>query len=291
MVSDMNEDRYVRLKSLAEFGIDINWDDLFTKKILIVGVGGVGSIVAEMLTRCGVGELHLIDLDTVEEVNLNRLFFTAEQIGRPKVEAAKDYLSKINNDVKIYAYMQDVCSTDFEEQFESIIREVDLVINSVDNFPARIYVNEKCVKLHQDYIDSGASRSGLGGYVHLVIPFKTACYACTGSIDLGTKEHAEPCTASLPSTIAIIASLITEISLKYLLKFGTIPDYIGFNALTDQYIIQKMKRDPNCYVCGDKQFTLEEQKQSLKDVKELTEGKTINELIEDLNEQEQKNNV
>ena len=52
-----------------------------------------------------------------------------------------------------------------------------------------------------------------------------------------------------------------------------------------------MKRDPNCYVCGDKQFTLEEQKQSLKDVKELTEGKTINELIEDLNEQEQKNNV
>ena len=53
------EDRYTRLKSLKEFGYEVNWEDLFEKKILIIGVGGVGSVVAEMLTRCGVGKLYL----------------------------------------------------------------------------------------------------------------------------------------------------------------------------------------------------------------------------------------
>ncbi|MHA1401502.1 MAG: HesA/MoeB/ThiF family protein [Candidatus Heimdallarchaeaceae archaeon] len=282
------KERYIRLKSLAEFGIDVDWSKLFSKKVLIIGTGGVGSIVAEMLTRCGIGDLFLIDLDTVEEVNLNRLFFTQDQIGKPKVEVAKEYLKKINEDVKVHTYMQDVCALDFEQEFELLVSNTDLTISCLDNMPARLYVNEKCVKLNKAYVDSGASRSGLGGYVHLVVPYKTACYNCTGSIDLGTKEHGEPCTASLPSTIAIVASLVSEITLKFLLGFGTIPDYIGFNALNDQFIIQKMNRDPNCYICGNRSYSKQEQEYSLKDVADITEGKTVDELIKDLKAEEKR---
>jgi len=286
-VTDMNDKkRYLRLKNLKEFGVDITWEDLFSKTVLLAGVGGVGSIAAEMLARCGIGKMILIDLDIVEEVNLNRLFYTQKNIGKPKVEVAKEILTKINSDVEIETYHSDICAIDFEEKFEQLIRESDLVISSLDNIPARLYINEKCVQLKKEYIDSGASRSGLGGYVHLVIPFKTACYQCTGSIDLGEKKHGEPCTASLPSTIAIIASLTVEIALKYLLNFGVIPDYIGFNALTDQYIIQKMNRDPLCFICGERKTSLKEQKKSLQKIDELTEGKTVDELIQNLDSQE-----
>ena len=278
------EDRYTRLKSLKEFGYDVEWENLLDKTILIIGVGGVGSIVAEMLTRCGVGKIYLIDLDYVEEVNLNRLFYKNEHIGQTKVEAAKSILRTVNEQVEIIPLFQDVCLNDFEEKFEKIIKVSDLVLSCLDNLPARTYINEKCVIFNQTYIDTGATRSGLGGYVHLVVPYETACYACTGSIDLGEKEEGAACTASLPTTIAMVASLASEISLKYLLNFGTIPDYIGFNALNDQFIQQKMVRDSNCFVCGDKEYSREEKEKSIEELETITDGKSLSELMEDLEE-------
>ncbi len=280
-----DENRYTRLKSLSEFGLEVDWLDLAKMNVLIIGVGGVGSVAAEMLARCGVGELNIIDLDYVEEVNLNRLFYTVDQIGQTKVKAAEDVLKKINSDVEINGYFVDVCSSDFEEKFDELINDNSLTISCLDNLPARLYVNSKCVELNRPYVDSGATRSGLGGYVHLVKPRENACYACTGSIDLGEKKEGKDCTASLPSTIAIVASFVTEISLKYLLKFGTIPDYIGFNALTDHYLKQTMPNDPNCHVCGDKIFSKKEKKQSFEKIEKLTEGKELSELMEDLEEE------
>ena len=283
----VEENRYTRLKSISDFGYDVNWEDLQLKKVLIIGVGGVGSIIAEMLSRCGIGELYLIDLDVVEEVNLNRLFFKDDHIGKTKVDAAKQILSMVNSDVVVHPFMQDVCASDFEEKFEEILKECDLVVSSLDNIPARLYINQKCVELNKTYVDTGATRSGLGGYVHLVIPFKTACYSCTGSIDMGKKEEGLSCTASLPSTIAIVASIATEICLKHLLEFGTIPDYIGFNALNDQYILQKMAKDPNCFVCGEKEFTKEEKEKSIAELDSLTKGKSLSELMGDLDDKKE----
>ena len=276
------DDRYSRLKSLSDFGLDVDFNLLSSKSVLIVGVGGVGSITAEMLARCGLGTLALIDFDTVERVNLNRLLYTEAHIGRPKVDVMREYLNVINSDVSVEAFHTDLCSEDFENELHRLLSSYDLAISCLDNLPARLYLNSKCVEYNLPYVDTGATRSGLGGYVHLVIPFKTACYVCTGSMELSERKKGLDCTASLPSTIAIIASLATEITLKYLLNFGKIPDYISFNALTDQYIITRMRRDPNCYVCGEKRITEEEQKASLEEIKDITDNKQLHQLIDDL---------
>lgn len=284
--------RYTRLKNIKEFGFDVDFDELKQKAALIIGVGGVGSLVAEILTRCGIGKLFIIDLDVVEEVNLNRLFFSEEHIGRSKVEVVGELLKKINPSVTVESFHSDVCAVAFQSTFDRLIDECDIALSCLDNFPTRTYINERCVSLNKEYIDTGASRSGLGGYVHLVIPHKTACYECIGSIDLGLKEEGEPCTASLPSTIAIIASLAAEHTLKYLLKFGNIPDYIGFNAITDHFSHKKHRRDPGCYICGEqekeKDLTDNAVSESLQYVETVTGGQEIDQLLEALESQEKK---
>ncbi len=282
------EDRYTRLKSLKEFGYEVDWNILSKKSVVIIGVGGVGSLIAEILARCGVGKLILIDFDTVEEVNLNRLFYEIKHIGLQKVTAAREVLQEINPSIDVEIYSTDVCAVEFEKKFEELLKESDLAFSCLDNLPARLYINQKNVKTKREYVDCGASRSGLGGYIHFIHPHISACYACTGTIDLGLKkESAEPCTASLPTTIAMIAALATETALKYFLNFGNIADYLGFNALTDNFIHRKMQKDPNCYICGEKkEYTKKEKEESYEKITKLTENKSVEELIDDLQDEE-----
>ena len=83
---------YSRLMALKRMGIVSNYEDIRNLSILIVGLGGIGSVAAEMLTRCGIGKLILYDYDTVELANMNRLFFRPEQAGLTKTAAAKQTL-------------------------------------------------------------------------------------------------------------------------------------------------------------------------------------------------------
>lgn len=83
---------YSRLMALQRMGIVKDYEKIREKTVVVVGVGGVGSVVAEMLTRCGIGKLILFDYDKVEIANMNRLFYQPDQAGLSKVEAAKDTL-------------------------------------------------------------------------------------------------------------------------------------------------------------------------------------------------------
>lgn len=249
------EDRYTRLKALTEYGYDIDWDLLRDKHIIIAGVGGIGSIAAEMLTRCGIGKLSLIDKDIIDDVNLNRLCFHPRDLEKSKVEVFVRKLKEINSSVLVQPYHTDIMAEEFEKTFEELITKADLLLMGLDNVPARQHVNVECINNNLHYVDSGASRSGLSGYVHLVIPRVTACYQCTGAIDMATKSQekvkGEPCAASLPSTIAIIAGMQVQMTLKHLLKFGSIPDYVSYNGIRGEFDISKQPRDPHCYVCGE----------------------------------------
>merc|ERR1712032_1652611 len=108
---------YSRLMALKRMGIVDNYEKIRDYTVAVVGVGGVGSVTAEMLTRCGIGKLVLFDYDKVELANMNRLFYTPEQIGLDKVDAAKETLTKINPDVKIEAYSYNICSNDYFDKF------------------------------------------------------------------------------------------------------------------------------------------------------------------------------
>ena len=270
----MTEDRYTRLKAIKEFGYDVNWDDLRDKHIGIVGIGGLGCVSSEMVARCGVGKLSLFDMDTVEMVNLNRSMFKIEHIGKPKVNVAAIVLKEINPDIKISYYNKDIMDPIFESDFEKHIKQIDIILNGLDNIPAREYLNIKCIRFNIPYIDAGASRSGLSGYVHPVIPYKTACAKCLSSISVSMpEERGEPCVASLPSTMAILASIQIQEMLKYLLNFGEMIDYIMYDMIKGKFYSYETKRDENCPICR------KISKEGMNQIKPKTTKKELDKLI------------
>ena len=105
-----DDNPYSRLMALEKMGVVENFQQIREKRVVVVGVGGVGSVTSEMLVRCGIGHLVLYDYDTVQLANMNRLFFTPLQVGLSKVAAARDTLALINPDVVIEAYNLDVTS-------------------------------------------------------------------------------------------------------------------------------------------------------------------------------------
>ncbi|GJY16389.1 ubiquitin-like modifier-activating enzyme 5 [Tanacetum coccineum] len=216
---------------------------------LISGIGGVGSVAAEMLTRCGIGRLLLYDYDTVELANMNRLFFRPEQVGMTKTDAAVQTLSEINPDVVLevifskellkvmlrivdryckyvaaVVYSLPPCFTlnittvqGFETFIASLTNKsfckekegtgVDLVLSCVDNYEARMVVNQACNELNQTWMESGVSEDAVSGHIQLLIPGETACFACApplvvaSGVDERTLKREGVCAASLPTTM------------------------------------------------------------------------------------------
>jgi len=223
-------------------------------------VGGVGSVAAEMLTRCGIGKLLLYDYDKVELANMNRLFYQPHQAGLTKVEAAADTLRFINPDVIIEPYNMNITKVENFPLFMEKIRTgnkdnsgpVDLVLSCVDNFGARITINTACNELDQTWMESGVSENAVSGHIQLIVPGKTACFACApplilaSNIDESTLKREGVCAASLPTTMGIVAGFLVQNTLKYLLKFGRVSNYVGYNALDDHFLILTLKPNEEC---------------------------------------------
>merc|ERR1719367_1549061 len=139
---------YSRLMALKRMGIVDNYEHIRECSVAVVGVGGVGSVTAEMLTRCGIGKLILFDYDKVELANMNRLFFQPHQAGLSKVAAAAKTLESINPDVEFETHNYNITTVENFDHFMGRIRSggltggpVDLVLSCVDNFEARMAIN------------------------------------------------------------------------------------------------------------------------------------------------------
>ena len=253
---------YSRLMALKRMGIVDNYERIRELTIAIVGVGGVGSVTAEMLARCGIGKLILFDYDKVEMANMNRLFFQPHQAGESKVEAAAKTLQNINPDVDIETHNYNITTVDHFEHFMNTIRtsslnngQVDLVLSCVDNFEARMAINTACNELDQKWFESGVSENAVSGHIQFIIPGETACFACAPplvvaeNIDEKTLKRDGVCAASLPTTMGIVAGFLVQNTLKYLLRFGDVSYYLGYNAMQDFFPRMTLRPNPNC---GDK---------------------------------------
>lgn len=149
-VKDSNP--YSRLMALKRMGVVKNYEDIRKMSVLIVGIGGIGSVVAEMLTRCGIGKLILFDYDKVELANMNRMFYLPTHEGLAKVEAAKKSLLDINPDVDIETFNMNICTIDNYDLFMKKIEtggiqqdtRVSIVLSCVDNYAARMSINKAC---------------------------------------------------------------------------------------------------------------------------------------------------
>lgn len=216
-----------------------------------------------MLTRCGIGRLLLYDYDKVELANMNRLFFRPEQVGMTKTDAAVQTLSDINPDVVLESYTLNITTLQGFETFMSSLKNktfcpskqgigVDLVLSCVDNYEARMVVNQACNELNQTWMESGVSEDAVSGHIQLLIPGETACFACApplvvaSGVDERTLKREGVCAASLPTTMGVVAGLLVQNTLKYLLKFGYVSPYLGYNALKDYFPTMEMKPNPQC---------------------------------------------
>ena len=223
MTSEVKDDNpYSRLMALKRMGVVENYEDIRSHSVLIVGVGGIGSVVAEMLTRCGIGKLMLFDYDRVELANMNRMFYLPTHQGLAKVEAAKKSLGDINPDVNIETYKMNICSLDNYEVFlQRVLKggltggRVSLVLSCVDNYAARMTINRACNELDQVWFESGVSEDAMSGHIQWVVPGETACFACApplvvaNSGDENAIKREGVCAASLPTTMGIVAGFLS----------------------------------------------------------------------------------
>ncbi|XP_022994401.1 ubiquitin-like modifier-activating enzyme 5 [Cucurbita maxima] len=254
---------YSRLMALQRMGIVENYERIREFSVAIVGIGGVGSVAAEMLTRCGIGRLLLYDYDKVELANMNRLFFRPEQVGMTKTDAAVQTLVDINPDVVLESYTLNITTVQGFETFMSSLRNksfspakagsgVDLVLSCVDNYEARMAVNQACNELNQIWMESGVSEDAVSGHIQLLIPGEIACFACApplvvaSGIDERTLKREGVCAASLPTTMGVVAGLLVQNTLKFLLKFGHVSPYLGYNSLKDYFPTMEMRPNPQC---------------------------------------------
>ncbi|KAF7833981.1 ubiquitin-like modifier-activating enzyme 5 [Senna tora] len=262
---------YSRLMALQRMGIVENYERIREFSVAIVGIGGVGSVAAEMLTRCGIGRLLLYDYDKVELANMNRLFFRPDQVsilsefnvGMTKTDAAVQTLSDINPDVVLESYTLNITTVNGFDTFMSSLKNksfrpdkqgsgVDLVLSCVDNYEARMAVNQACNELNQTWLESGVSEDAVSGHIQLLIPGETACFACApplvvaSGVDERTLKREGVCAASLPTTMGVVAGLLVQNTLKFLLGFGQVSPYLGYNSLKDFFPTMQMKPNPQC---------------------------------------------
>lgn len=251
---------YSRLMALKRMGIVENYENIRDCSVAVVGIGGVGSVTAEMLTRCGIGKLLLFDYDKVELANMNRLFFQPHQAGLSKVAAAENTLHRINPDVIFESHNYNITTMDNFQHFMSRLEKggkiegerVNLVLSCVDNFEARMTINTACNELRQKWIESGVSENAVSGHIQFVNPGESACFACAPPLIVATQTDEKTlkregvCAASLPTTMAVVAGLLVQNALKYLLQFGKVSDYVGYNALLDFFPTMSMKPNTEC---------------------------------------------
>lgn len=290
---------YSRLMALKRMGIVENYESIRNYTVVIVGIGGVGSVTAEMLTRCGIGKLLLFDYDKVELANMNRLFFRPDQSGMSKVEAAVNTLRDINPDVEFEAYNYNITLLENFKHFLCRIshggkdeKPVDLVLSCVDNFEARMAINTACNELNQPWIESGVSENAVSGHIQFVIPGKTACFACApplvvaSNIDERTLKREGVCAASLPTTMGIVAGFLVQNTLKYLLKFGSVSYYLGYNAMQDFFPSMTLKPNPACeeVICHQRQREYQDSEEAKKEKEEKDETPAEEEVKHEDNE-------
>ena len=240
--------RYARHLSLPEVGRQ-GQTRLKNSRVLIVGVGGLGSPVALYLAAAGVGTLGLVDFDEVDITNLQRqILHGTEEIGKPKLESAKRRISSVNPNVQIVKHS---CRLDSHNALE-ILENYDVVVDGTDNFPTRYLVNDACVLLGKPNVYGSIFR--WEGQVSVFAKDDGPCYRCL---------FREPPPPGLVPNCAeagvlgvlpgVVGSLQALEVIKLILDEGDslVGRLLIFDALELKWREVKLKRNPDCPVCGD----------------------------------------
>ena len=245
-MDERQRQRYSRQIMLPAFGVE-GQERLCRARVLVVGLGGLGSPVALYLAAAGVGRLLLADFDAVDLSNLQRqVLHTTERIGRPKAESACTALAALNPEVELIPIKRSLTATTLAE----LLPDLDLVVDCCDNFATRFAVNAACVVAAKPLVSGAAI--GLEGQV-AVFSGRTGgpCYQCLYPRD-GIGEETCAALGVLAPVPGIIGSVQATEAIKVLAGLGE--PLFGRLLLLDAAAMQwrqvRITPDPDCPICA-----------------------------------------
>ncbi len=188
---------------------------LLQSKVVIIGAGGLGGTVLELLSRMGIGELIIADKDIIEDSNLNRQILSNEiNLGQNKAEVAIRRVKEINSSVEITGYSVFIDS----KNVKKFIKDAEVVVDALDNLPSRFVLQRSCQDLKIPLVHGAIA--GFNGQLTTIFPQDKGLELIYGS-DRDLPEHGSEATLGAPTmTPALIASLEAQEVIKILLKRG-----------------------------------------------------------------------
>jgi molybdopterin/thiamine biosynthesis adenylyltransferase/rhodanese-related sulfurtransferase len=241
--------RYSRHLILPEVGL-AGQKKIRATNVLCIGAGGLGSPIAMYLAAAGIGKLGIVDFDTVDYSNLQRqILHTDADVGRSKAESAKETINALNPYCEVVIHNTRISS----ENALDLIRPYDIVVDGTDNFPTRYLTNDACVLLKKPNVYGSIFR--FEGQASVFAPHLGGpCYRCL--------YPEPPPPGMVPScaeggVLGVLPGIIGCIQATEILKLaiGKGTSLVGrlmlFNALDMKFRELKLRRDPQCPICGD----------------------------------------
>ncbi|MEW6104435.1 MAG: HesA/MoeB/ThiF family protein [bacterium] len=241
MLTNSEKIRYTRQILLFK---EENQIKLKGAKIFVAGVGGLGCPASMYLAVAGIGKIKIIDKDRVDLSNLNRQVLHWEKdINKAKVSSAIEKLKSINPDIEIEAIDGEIT----EENAISLINGCDGIFDAMDNFETRFILNKVALDLKIPLFHG--SIYGLEGRATTIIPGRTVCLNCI--FREAPPKETFPVIGTTPGLIAMIQA--TEV-IKYFTSLGKLLEnrYFIYNGIDMTFRELKLKKDPDCLVCGVK---------------------------------------
>lgn len=240
--------RYSRQIMVSDFDYE-GQQRLLASKVLIVGLGGLGSPVALYLAASGVGELWLADHDTVDLSNLQRqIAHTMKNLDRPKVISAREAIGAINPDVRTQCISEKLTG----QFLLDAVGSVDLVVDASDNFSTRFEVNRACVALKTPLVSGAAIRSeGQIAVFDSRLP-DSPCYQCLYTAPAAEDELNCAANGVLAPVVGVIGSMQAMEAIKLLSGFGepAVGTLLLFDAKTMQWQRLELDKNKQCPVCN-----------------------------------------
>lgn len=242
------EARYSRHILLAQIG-DEGQEKLLAARVLIVGMGGLGSPVAMYLAASGVGHLVLTDFDVVELSNLQRqIIHHTDDVGENKVASARAAIHDLNPDVQVTAIPWAL----EDDELAREVGDADVVVDACDNFESRFELNAVCWRLRTPLVSAAAMR--LDGQVTVFDGRNpdSPCYRCLYS-DESTEGEACSQVGVLAPLLGIVGSIQATEAMKLIVGMGTtlVGRVIVLDALDMEWRSLKLRKDPHCPVCAE----------------------------------------
>lgn len=248
--------RYSRQVQFPPIG-DAGQKRLSSTRAILLGCGALGSTIADMIVRAGIGSLLIVDRDIVEESNLQRqsLFDTADvQNHTPKAIAAGNRLTRINPLIQIKTQVCDVDSGCISD----LIADEDILLDGTDNFETRYLINDAAVQSGKPWIYGGVL--GCHGMAAAIVPDKTPCLHCL------FEEMPAPGSGQTCETVGVIAPIIHMVAaaqVGFALRLICQPDrpppmeLVQFDVWKNDYrtLDISQARNPSCPVCGQRKFS------------------------------------